>query len=195
MSDDYSQPDFYRFNQDSIELINWIKNRRPETRNILDLGAGSGIIGIELGRNLNCEKVTLVELQDEFKLHLERNCENFLPSNVNFEIIINSFSGFNATDEFDLIVCNPPYYLPGKGELSKDRNRSLARAFLMDNWQVLLSKIGQVISPTGKAFIVLKNDLNFFNVLKKDAVKSNLEIKRNELKSLMVLELFRLNKN
>lgn len=162
---------------------------------ILDLGAGSGILGIELARNISCEAVTFVELQDEFRTYLESNCQKFLPKNINFEIIIKSFSEFNTANEFDLIVCNPPYYLPGRGELPEDRNRSLARTFLTDSWPALLNKISHVLSPSGKAYIILKNDLKLYNIIKNKSAICNLEIEKKVLHSLMILELFRLNKD
>ncbi len=73
MNDDYDQPEFYRFNEDSLKLVKWVLLRVSSAQTILDLGAGSGIIGIELSRVLLPSKLTLVEVRQEYSAHLDTN--------------------------------------------------------------------------------------------------------------------------
>ena len=181
MIEDYSQPDFYRFNQDSTALINWILKTQGHADSILDLGAGSGIIGIELARLMKAKKLCLVEVQSEYLEHLKINSERFLEET---QIHISSFGEF-PPQKFDLIVCNPPYYLPGKGELPADQRRAIARTFLVDSWEILLKKIEQCLN--GKCFIVLKKDESLIRMIQKI---SSLSLKRHDLESVMVVELF-----
>lgn len=195
MSEKYSQPDFYRFNEDSIKLVKWLQARELVVHSILDLGAGSGVIGIELARTLEPQHLTLVELQAEFRPHLESNCQDFLPKAIKASILITSFFDFKPEQKFDLIVCNPPYYLPGKGELSKDPNRALARSFLIDSWNILLLKISGALSIHGNGFIVLKQDISLFKSISTDALKLDLVVEKHNVGSIMILKLFRLNKN
>jgi tRNA1Val (adenine37-N6)-methyltransferase len=195
MSEDYSQPDFYRFNEDSIKLVKWIQTTGLKPRRILDLGAGSGIIGIELARVLNPQELTLVELQGEFLPNLASNCQNFLPNSISHSIVISSFLDFTDPEKFDLIVCNPPYYLPGKGELSKNPNRAMARSFVVDSWVILLRKVGELMTPGGKTFFVLKNDQTLFESIRLEAQPLDLSVKKYDIDSIMILELFRLDKN
>jgi tRNA1Val (adenine37-N6)-methyltransferase len=193
MSENYSQPDFYHFNEDSIKLVKWIQSSGLSAESILDLGAGSGIIGIELAKYLKPKTLMLVELQKEFIPHLEKNCEDFLPKSVSFSIILKSFQDFNSDQTFDLIVCNPPYYLPGEGELPKNPNRAIARAFLTDSWPVLLDKINSKLSAGGKGYIVLKNNSILYESVNKDAALIDLVVEKYDIGAVMILELFRLN--
>ena len=195
MNEHYFQPEFYRFNEDSFKLIKWLKNIAPRPEQILDLGAGSGIIGIELAKILGPKELVLVELQDEFLPCLKSNCQTFLPVSVAHSIIIKSFLDFETTQTFDLIVCNPPYYLPGKGELPKNPQRAMARSFLIDSWPVLLMKISKLLSIHGKAYIVLKNDEKLFQMILQQASQLKLELEKNQDDLNMILVLFRLNKN
>lgn len=158
MSEDYSQPEFYRFNQDSLQLVKWIIQQVSAAESILDLGAGSGIIGMELARTLKPKLLTLVEVQPEYEVHLKKNVESFVPSETKTNIVLESFSQFSTNEKFDLIVCNPPYYLPGRGEVSSDPKRAIARSFVVDGWDVLLGKVSEVMSEKGKCFFVLKRD-------------------------------------
>ncbi len=195
MSEDYSQPDFYRFNEDSTALIKWVRDSGLAPQSILDLGAGSGILGIELARILKPQSLTLVEVQDEFLPFLKINTDRFLPPSVTPVIVMKMFSHYSSIDKFDLIVCNPPYYLPGKGEVSKNPNRAIARSFVIDSWSVLLKKISELLASEGRAFIVLKSDATLFKMISHEIKDLNLNVKKNELSTVMILELFRLNKN
>lgn len=184
---DYSQPDFYRFNEDSTLLIKFIKEHVTSAKNILDLGAGSGILGIELGLHFKAH-VTLLELQSDFIPHLEENLKN-----SNGEIIQGSFGTFAPKIRYDLIVSNPPYYLKGQGEESKDPRRGIARSFQHEGWRELLDCIERSISSNGKAFIIIKNQTQ----IKKEFEKysKNLKADIHDLKDVLILELTGLDKN
>jgi tRNA1Val (adenine37-N6)-methyltransferase len=195
MSEDYSQPDFYRFNEDSTALIKWVLDSGLTPSSVLDLGAGSGILGIELARILKPQTLTLVEVQDEFLPFLKINTDRILPPSVTPVIVIKKFSEYSSADKFDLIVCNPPYYLPGKGEVSKNPNRAVARSFMVDSWTLLLAKISELLASEGRAFIVLKSDDSLLKMITQEVKNLNLSVKKNELHTVMIVELFRLNKN
>jgi tRNA1(Val) A37 N6-methylase TrmN6 len=159
---DYVQPDFYRFNQDSLDLIRFILNRIPNAGSILDVGAGNGIIGIELSRNLNPRMLSLLEIQSEFEPYIQKNISLFLAeptqTQTQTQIHISSLGQWQNVHHFDLIVCNPPYYLPGHGQESTDQRRNLCRSFKSDSWEILFQRILDWLAPEGKAFIVIKND-------------------------------------
>lgn len=188
MTEDYSQPDFYRFNSDSIDLIKWIQDRKIKPKNILDLGAGCGILGIELSRHLGPQRVTLVELQEDFRIHLEKNCHLFLNPDVEAEIMVSSFANFKSLQQFDLIVCNPPYYLPGRGELPRKPQRALARTFLQDSWIDLLQSIRIHLAPQGRCYLVLKKESSLLEQVESLGRKCGLSVIQYELSSDMILE-------
>lgn len=155
---DYSQPDFYRFNEDSLKLVKFVCSEIKDANSILDLGAGSGIIGIELANKLLPEKLTLLELQEEWGEHLAYNLRTFLDPRVKSEVAFSSFGKWDSSEKFELIVANPPYYLPGHGQESQDKRKHLARTFAVDSWEILLKLIAQNLNHKGNAFIVVKND-------------------------------------
>jgi tRNA1Val (adenine37-N6)-methyltransferase len=188
MMDDYSQPDFYRFNQDSTALINWIiqKNLRPHS--ILDLGAGSGIIGIELARLLNIPELCLVELQEDYLPHLKINVARFLGPETVVDIQITSFSNFKPA-RYELIVCNPPYYLPGAGQLPVNPQRAKARSFMEDSWEILMKCFKQSLSPKGEGYIVLKNDEGLFKTIEAQAKFNQLQLQKNIQGNLMLIKV------
>lgn len=190
---DYSQPDFYRFNEDSIKLVKHVLKRNSDVQNLLDLGAGCGVMGIELSRNLMPQILTMVEVQEDYLPHLRKNSEMFLPSGVEVELVQKSFSSWGPQIQYDLIVSNPPYYLPGHGEKNQDERKEIARSFVMDGWSVLMEKISKSLSDSGKAYLVLKNDQKILREMEKFTSGLRLNIE-TEL-SLMFVELSRLDEN
>lgn len=159
-SSDYSQPEFYRFNEDSLKLVRWIESQVKEANHILDLGAGAGILGIELANFYAPESLTLLEMQEDYLIHLQENLTTQLTVKTNPLVVMSSFGEWKPLRDYDLIVCNPPYYLPGHGHPSADKRKHLSRTFVKDNWDILLDLIEKSLTPEGKAFMVFKkNDL------------------------------------
>ncbi len=155
---DYLQPDFYRFNEDSLRLVREITEKIQHVDSLLDMGAGSGVIGLELARKLSPSVVDFVELQKEWEVFLSQNIKDFLPGDVHSEIFWESFSAFRPVRKYDLITCNPPYYLPGKGIQSPDPVRARCRSFLEDNWESLFSKCLEALSENGQAWFVAPSE-------------------------------------
>lgn len=190
---DYLQPEFYRFNEDSLKLVNWLAAKKPTCTRLLDLGAGSGVIGIELCNRLLIPELTLLEAQKDFIPFIEANVREQLKAPSRTEIIQQSFGEWKTQRQFDLIVSNPPYYLKGHGEVAPDARKQIARTFELDNWQVLLSLVRSVMAPEGRCFIVVKDDQRILNEVQKNLNGLNLVI--NELEKLLILELSGLNIN
>lgn len=186
---DYLQPDFYRFNEDSLKLVKWVKTQEKEISRIADLGAGSGVIGIELARTFRPQGLLLLELQDCFAPFLRENCSLFLPEETRPEILISSFGAWMPKSDFDVIVCNPPYYLPGRGEASQNKERQLCRSFEQDGWEELISAIRRGLSPAGTAYLVMKSDKHVLAIVKSEVKKMNLQVEIREEKALSLLKI------
>lgn len=187
---DYVQPDFYRFSVDSLKLVNWVSALVQTAEHILDLGAGSGVIGIELSNFLKVSELTFLEAQKEFLPFLKENIQKQLKRRIPAEIIHTSFGNWQPKKKYDLIVCNPPYYLPGHGEINKDSRKHIARAFVIDDWTILLLKIDMALTSSGRAFMVIKKDPKILQVIQKS---SALKLQVKEEEHLYLIELLRLN--
>jgi tRNA1Val (adenine37-N6)-methyltransferase len=189
---DYNQPDFYRFNEDSFKLVRFVQSHISEAHHILDLCAGCGVIGMELARSFKSQ-LTLVEVQADYLPFLESNAEQFLLPGCQPNILISSLSEFSP-EVYDLIVCNPPYYLPSHGQRGTDARRDTARTFSLDGWKVLLQLIAECLTPEGRAFLVIKDQMIIRQEIRRSLppVLILSEIREGDL---VYLELVRLNKN
>jgi len=190
---DYLQPDFYRFNEDSILLVEKIKTKITNADSILDIGAGCGIIGIELSKIFRPKKLHLLELQNSYEYYLNENIK-MLPPEVDAEVFISNLSSWTRKIKYDLIVCNPPYYLPGKGQLSPNSQRSFSRTFLIDGWKELVPFILQSLAEKGKSFIVFKNQREIVKEVENNLKRCDSNYQLEVDKNLVFLEILGLNK-
>lgn len=152
----YSQPTFYRFNEDSIILSKEVVPFVKDGNFVVDLCCGSGVVGIEmmiLSKNDNVE-LLFIEKQIDFERHLKTNIECFLPQKIKASIAINSFENICLLHKADLIISNPPYYFKEDGKVSPDMKRANARSWDYKDFERFLNFFEEHLKPFGKGFFV-----------------------------------------
>lgn len=87
------------------KTVERVKKYFNEPINIIDLGCGSGVIGLTLEKKLSTETVDLIDISKDALKVAEKN-KKLLKSNAN--IIENDFLN-GITKKYDLIISNPPY--------------------------------------------------------------------------------------
>ena len=107
----------YDFNVDEIvliprpeteELVQWVidDNNTNDKKKLIDLGAGSGCIGISISKTISLD-VTLADISKE-ALRVCNINKDILDSNVKIiEYDLNT--KFTNNEFFDIIISNPPY--------------------------------------------------------------------------------------
>ena len=161
---DYSQPDFYRFNEDSTKLVAFIQNQlKNPPHTILDLGAGCGVIGIELKKLYPSSHLTLVEGQSEFLPYLKTNTELF---QTKASIVHSLFSELKLDSKFDLIVSNPPYFFKGEGRVSPDLHKQMSRTWEKDSLEILLQTGLRHLNKDGEIWLSLRSNPKVLELLK-----------------------------
>lgn len=85
--------------------IHYIKKYFEEPVDIIDLGCGSGVIGLTLEKKISTSSVDLVDISKDALEITHKNCGN-LNSNAN---IIESDFFQNIEKQYDVIISNPPY--------------------------------------------------------------------------------------
>lgn len=84
---------------------------------VLDIGAGTGCIGVTIALERSNASVTAIDISPD-ALALARKNAQRLGANVSF-IESSWFAGLPPESQFDLIVSNPPYIVPGDAHLSQ----------------------------------------------------------------------------
>lgn len=125
---DYWQPDFYRFSQDSVELAKFViqEIKMLNFSSIVDLCSGCGIVGIEIVKSCpSLKQLISYEKSELFKSYAQKNY--LMLTDVDVQDHFNKLDSFiNCSNKFECIVANPPYYLVHETRPSLDINRDQA---------------------------------------------------------------------
>lgn len=161
--------------QETEELVDWIIKDNPETGlKILDIGTGSGCIAITLAKNLKKPDIDAVDTNQNIIDLAKKNAQQN-------KVKINAFIGdilkdMPDTNNYDIIVSNPPYVLE-----SEKRN-------MHDN-VVLHEPESALYVPDSKALIYYQNIASYaFNNLK---VSGKLYFEINEKKGKEIRTLLK----
>lgn len=151
----YSQPDFYHFSDDATFLARYIITRFEKydlsLKKVLDIGCGSGVIGLEVAQSLNTNDIVFIELQSEFIPHLEENIERF--SNGKGRVINTDINNWEA-EKGDIVFANPPYFIEENSRLGTNKNRNKCRLISKENYINVLNALMKCTNDNGCTFFL-----------------------------------------
>lgn len=170
----YQNDDLFKMSLDSVLLSNFVILKKNGL--ILDIGTGNAPIPIVLSRKTN-SKIIGVEIQkDIYELAVKSVSINNLDNRIELlnKDIKEVYKEF-ASDSFDTIVSNPPYFKVTKNINEKD-SFSIARheIFLTINDIISISK--KLLKNKGNLAIVIRPDrlIEIIELMR----KNNIEPKR-----------------
>ena len=167
---DYQQPDFYKFSEDSIYLSKHAIGKVKGNINILDVGSGCGVIGLEIIQGSSFSPhVDFLEIQSEFRPYFEANKKYLNATHANF--ILGDYSKIMLKKKYDLIISNPPYFPTGENRLGDCHKKNTCRFFLNGDLDNLLSFFKKHLSKDGVGlFLCRKGQVgtNKFKITSKD---------------------------
>jgi release factor glutamine methyltransferase len=152
------------------ELVDWIiQNSKLKAQNsklkILDIGTGSGCIGIALAKNLPNAQVFALDVSEQALATAKKNAEK---NQVQLTFIHQSIlETLDLAQEFDIIVSNPPYVRElEKLEIKKNvlDNEPHLALFVEDNDALIFyRKIAQLaqknLNPKGQLYFEINQYL------------------------------------
>lgn len=147
----------YRVSEDAI-ILTWFARPNAGER-IMDAGTGCGVIAFGLAMRDPSVTVVGVEIQRDLADRASRGVKlNNLEDRVFIvQGDVTKADHFFRPRSFDFIVCNPPYYEPGRGRINPQHERALCRhqlsmpiPLLFSVAKVLLRNFGRLdlIYPT-----------------------------------------------
>jgi tRNA1(Val) A37 N6-methylase TrmN6 len=159
----YSQPQGYRFCQDSIlfprVVAGQIGSRVTASTRLLDVCAGCGVVGFELQYHLpQIQRMDFLEIQDEFAAHFEANRE--IANKPHSRFLSESYARLSNPEfasAYDFILGNPPYFMSDEGKLSGRSLNDRARFFIDENFETLIEGVIHALKPSGEAYLLVKS--------------------------------------
>lgn len=107
----YQDDNFFKFSLDGVLLANFV-SLKLTTKNIIDIGTGTGIIPLLLSLRTN-KKIDAIEIQKELCELFEKSIEyNNLNNQINLinEDIKKYSKDINNLNKYDIVISNPPYF-------------------------------------------------------------------------------------
>ena len=146
--------------QDTELMVDLVLNQfdKKSKLNILDLGTGSGVIGITLSKFYPNSLITISDISPKALKVANKNIKKHKVSNVN-SIESNWFAAFKEEENFDLILTNPPYIAKGDVHLTNlEINYEPSNALVSANNGFsdifkIIDSAANFLKPQGKLFI------------------------------------------
>ncbi len=176
----YSQPDFYHFSEDSVDLAGyvnkWLIGNNKKNLTCADICCGCGIVGMEmLKESHSISKIDFYDFEKQFHYFWKENRDKFLLKckKEQASFILKDFKEING--EYDLIVSNPPYFVDEHSRRPSNINRQNCRMMALQDFTTFYKQVESLLSKDGHAFILSRIDV--------------LEFLPKELKVLKEIEL------
>lgn len=172
--------DGFCFGIDAVLLSNFAKDIRNNSK-VLDLGTGTGIVGILLCEKTKLSKIYGIDIQKDVCDMALRSVElNNLEKK--FEIINTNIKNLNEIFEensFDAIVSNPPYKKDNTGLKNESETKLISRHEITASLEDFISVSSRLLKNNGNIYMVHRPERlsDLFYLLK----KYNLEPKKLRL--------------
>ncbi|PWL39462.1 tRNA (adenine-N(6)-)-methyltransferase [Flagellimonas aquimarina] len=149
---------------DGVLLGAWT-SLEPQPDSILDIGAGTGLIALQMAQRSIAETIDAIELDENA---YEQCVENFETSPWSDRLFCYHAGLDEFTDEiednYDLIVSNPPFY--SEEVTSGDASRDKARQNISLPFNELLEGVSKLLSKKGLFSVIIpfKEEAEFINL-------------------------------
>jgi len=158
---------------DAVLLGAWTKIN-AEVFSILDIGAGTGVISLQMAQRSDAELIDAVEIEPNA---YEQCVSNFEQSDWGDRLFCYHASLEEFVEEieesYDLIISNPPFYNSTYKDL--ESSRAMARHTDSLSFEELLKGCAEMLSEKGEcAFIIpYEQENNFLDIAKKQGLFPN----------------------
>lgn len=139
---------------DGTLLGAWAAPSRTDCPRILDVGTGTGLIAIMMGQRFTDAQITAIEIDGDAAMQAKTNAGNS-PFDGRIEVINTPLQSMTGGD-FDLIVCNPPYFTDSLK--CPDAKRSMARHAATLTYEELASHAAGLLNSDGSLAVIIPAD-------------------------------------
>ena len=187
-----------KITEDSLLLASFIKNILEKksgksnrtffhNQNMLEIGAGQGIISLLISELPNVSKIYAVEVQKEVFGYLIGNIEK---NSLQSKILALNKDIRNVVGEYDYIFSNPPYKKVNSGKLPQDKTEAVSKYEMLLTLEELFFNIKRLLKNHGEFFVIVPEErLNdsFRYIYKNELQILSLNINQYKKKKLIVI--------
>lgn len=145
--------DGFCFGVDSVLLTEFAKDMK-KNKTIVDLGTGTGIIGILLSKKVEASKVIGIEIQKDVAEMASRSVELNNLQNI-MQILNEDVKSLSLEkNSFDYVVTNPPYKKIGTGIINKEDKQIISRHETTVNLDEWLKVASNLLKDNGAIYMI-----------------------------------------
>lgn len=147
------------FGIDSVILSDFAKNIKVDSK-VVDLGTGSGVIGLLLCKKTKLKEIIGVEIQDNVAEMAERSIKlnglenKFKIFKVNIKEVFEK--KMLEKNKYDVVVMNPPYKEAGTGKTNENEGKLIARHEVKATLLDFIKTASELLKDRGELYIVHK---------------------------------------
>ena len=142
--------DVFRIGTDGV-LLGAMCNVK-NAKKILEIGTGTGLISLMLAQRNVSAKILAIDINENAVKLASENFRNSI-FNENLKVELKDFKNFETNENFDLVVCNPPFF-----EENASAKDVLARQQVELNFRNLVEKSTEIITKKGILSIILPSE-------------------------------------
>lgn len=142
--------DVFRVGTDGV-LLGAMCNVK-NAKKILEIGTGTGLISLMLAQRNVSAKILAIDINENAVKLASENFRNSI-FNENLKVELKDFKNFETNENFDLMVCNPPFF-----EENASAKDVLARQQVELNFRNLVEKSTEIITKKGILSIILPSE-------------------------------------
>lgn len=139
-----------KINTDGVLLGAVADHEQP--RSVLDIGTGTGVIALMLAQRFRNAEIDALEIDFMAAEAAQINCANS-PYALRSKVFATSFEEFSSSQQYDLIVSNPPYFV--NDLKNTEKRKELARHTSEGFFDLLLKKSAALLHPQGRIWLIL----------------------------------------
>ena len=141
------------FGVDSVLLTEFARDMK-KNKTIVDLGTGTGIIGILLSKKVEASKIIGVEIQKDVANMAKRSVELNNLQNI-MQILNEDVKNLSLEkNSFDYVVTNPPYKKKGTGIINREDKQIISRHETTVNLEEWIKVASQLLKDNGAIYMV-----------------------------------------
>ena len=147
------------FGMDSVLLSDFAKEIKDGAK-CIDLGTGTGILGILLCAKTNLSQIIGIEIQKEVADMAERSIKlnklenKFQIFNMDLKEIKNSKKINLEKNSFDYVITNPPYKKLNTGKINENEKQLISRHEIKANLNDFIETANFLLKDKGTLFMV-----------------------------------------
>ena len=141
------------FGVDSVLLTEFARDMK-KNKTIVDLGTGTGIIGILLSKKVEASKIMGVEIQKDVANMAKKSVELNNLQNI-MQILNEDVKNLSLEkNSFDYVVTNPPYKKKGTGIINREDKQIISRHETTVNLEEWIKVSSHLLKDNGAIYMV-----------------------------------------